>query len=454
MLDWVGYSGPGIIRRHFMDNSCGAGAFLLVAVERYILAAFAGHLPLGLVKKHLATYIHGIEIDADACERCISSLDTLAQHYGIRHVRWDIRQADALGVSDFDGRMDFVVGNPPYVRNHNVILSDDVRNRYSFIQLGNADLYLAFFQLGFRMLSPEGRMCYITPVSWVYSKSGSVMRQYLASHSLLAELVDMGHYQVFPGISTYTVVTLFTRAGANKVTYSVFDESTWSRRPLSCLPTADCLIDGRFYFGTPAQLDAVRQIRQAQYPRHFIVKNGFATLADSLFFNVDVPSSTFTIPVLKASRGVWYNGFFPYDASGRPITEDELHSSPEMVAYLDSVKSALVGRDFRDGHWWHYGRTQAVCDVYKPRMAVNSLVRDKRDLRVVPLPPGTGVYNGFYVLSDNADCLSAVGDLLLADAFLDFIRMLRIYKSGGWYEFRAKDLEQYLNYAFSCRVPK
>lgn len=32
----------------------------------------------------------------------------------------DILNQDALSVSCFDGKMDFVVGNPPYVRVHNL----------------------------------------------------------------------------------------------------------------------------------------------------------------------------------------------------------------------------------------------------------------------------------------------------------------------------------------------
>lgn len=33
ILDTAGYSGPSVLRRHFMDNSCGDGAFLVEAVR-------------------------------------------------------------------------------------------------------------------------------------------------------------------------------------------------------------------------------------------------------------------------------------------------------------------------------------------------------------------------------------------------------------------------------------
>ena len=452
MLDWVGYGGQDIIRRHIIDNSCGDGAFLVEAVERYILASHAMFLPAGLIARHLATYIHGIETDADACERCRANLDRLVLQYGLRHVRWDIRNADALTVTAFDGRMAFVVGNPPYVRNHNVSLSADVRNRYCFMQQGNADLYLAFYELGFRMLSPHGRMCYIAPVSWVYSNSGAAMRSHVRSHGLLAEVVDMGHFHVFKGVSTYTLVTLFSGAGSAGFTYSVFDDVTCDKAVICTLSSADAFIDDRLYFGTHAQLQTLRQIRSSRFPKHFTVKNGFATLANSLFFNDDIPLSPFTIPVLKASRGRWYKGFFPYDAYGHPVTVDELKAHPRLMAYLTGIKSSLLKRDSRDAGWWLYRRTQGLCDVHKPRMAVNCLLRSSRDLHLHRLQPGNGVYGGFYILADSVDRLDTVDGLLSAPEFMDFVRLLRIYKGGGYYEFRAKDLEQYLNYAYSCQV--
>ena len=35
MLDYIGYVGSGILKKHIIDNSCGDGAFLKSIVERY-----------------------------------------------------------------------------------------------------------------------------------------------------------------------------------------------------------------------------------------------------------------------------------------------------------------------------------------------------------------------------------------------------------------------------------
>ena len=71
------------------------------------------------------------------------------------------------------------------------------------------------------------------------------------------------------------------------------------------------------------------------------------------------------------------------------------------------------------------------------------------DVWIHRLQPGDGVYNGFYIFADDDKYLDAIPGLLGRPEFMAFVSMLRIYKSSGYYEFRAKDLEQYLNYAIS-----
>jgi transposase len=63
----------------------------------------------------------------------------------------------------YDNQMDFVIGNPPYVRVHNLDDSYDSVKSFSFANGGMTDLYLVFFEKGFQMLKPGGKLCYITP---------------------------------------------------------------------------------------------------------------------------------------------------------------------------------------------------------------------------------------------------------------------------------------------------
>lgn len=174
MLDICGYDFPArILQKHIMENSCGEGAFLCEIVRRYCAAFLQTNKDTNRLKSELETYIHGIEINKESHANCLSELSKTAEAFGIANVHWDIRNADALECETFDASMDYVIGNPPYVRVHNLSERYDGVKKLSFTLSGMTDLYLAFFEKSFQMLKPDGRLCYITPSSWLNSLAGS-----------------------------------------------------------------------------------------------------------------------------------------------------------------------------------------------------------------------------------------------------------------------------------------
>ncbi|MEJ3568453.1 Eco57I restriction-modification methylase domain-containing protein [Ureaplasma parvum] len=67
--------------------------------------------------------------------------------------------------------MDFVIGNPPYVRIHNLIKEPNLIKNYLFSNKGMTDLYIIFYEIGIKMLNKNGILCYITPSSFFYKFS-------------------------------------------------------------------------------------------------------------------------------------------------------------------------------------------------------------------------------------------------------------------------------------------
>ena len=172
MLDYAGYvPSDHIIGKHVMDNSCGDGRILGEVVKRYLDSC---DLLTGDVRKSLATYIHGIEYDREARDRCVDYLNSILDERGLAPIIWDIKCGNALDIlkvnEPYLNKMDFVFGNPPYVRMKNIKKSDErndeyrILKKYSFAEKGMSDLYLAFYQLGLSMCKDgEGVMCYIAP---------------------------------------------------------------------------------------------------------------------------------------------------------------------------------------------------------------------------------------------------------------------------------------------------
>jgi type I restriction-modification system DNA methylase subunit len=121
ILDLVGYT-PDKPLHHYtlLEPSFGNGDFLVRAVER-LVTSYRRTNSLNTAVADLRGAIVGIEIDPDAAEITVKLLTELLSRFGfdLKHIcallgAW-LRKDDFL-LADIRQRFDFVVGNPPYVR--------------------------------------------------------------------------------------------------------------------------------------------------------------------------------------------------------------------------------------------------------------------------------------------------------------------------------------------------
>lgn len=446
------------IRKHIIDNSCGDGAFLSLIVDFYIHnVSVTTRRNKQEIKELLETYIHGIELDPSEHQKCIERLDRVAALDGIKGVKWDIKNCDALSCHDYDGKMDFVIANPPYIRTHN--LECDLSG-YSFTEEGMKDIYLAFYELGFRMLNETGKMCYITPSSWFTSGAGQKMRDYIMEKKNLVYIEDYGHYQLFENATTYVAITLFDEKENTKVKYVTMertndDDGFWCGE--ISVQYEDMNIDGKFYFSVKSQLDKMREITDygknlKKEDKAFEVKNGFATLADDVFIQKDNHSFDGTqqnvIPVVKSSTGKQEWCYYPYDKSGNLLEEKDVNTT--VTEALGQHRGKLEARATTEP-WYAFGRTQAINDTFNEKIAVSSLVRNIYDVKLVEAGPGVGVYGGLYILpkkQPQCGIMNFIVNRLQNPEFFAYVKLLGKYKSGGYYTFSSKELENYLNWCY------
>lgn len=214
MLNVIGYQGKTILNKHILDNSCGDGGFLKSIVKRYVKAAKENYFSYKMIKKGLETYIHGVEIDNFAYEKCIKNLNSIFS------ANYEIKLANSFFVRDYDKKMDFVVGNPPYVKIHN--LNKQYKDIIFQKQLkGMVNLYLLFYLLSFQQLNSTGKLIYITP-SFFKSTSSKILREKIYQEKKLVHIYNFKCQQVFPKITTYPVIALFSNSHENqKFNYSV-----------------------------------------------------------------------------------------------------------------------------------------------------------------------------------------------------------------------------------------
>lgn len=445
ILDHTGYTVyDNIVGKHIIDNSCGDGAFLIEVVSRYC-KVFNG--TTDELAAHLQTYIHGIEIDKDERDKCVANLNKVVSQYGIASINWDVLCADTLTISTYNAKMDYVVGNPPYVRVHNLESSYDNVKTYKFANGGMTDLYLVFFEIGFNMLKPNGQLCYITPSSWLSSVAAENMRRYILTSRNLTSLIDLEHFQAFDKITTYTLISHFKKSyDRSTFNYYTYNSKSNCCDFVECLSLQDVYTDSCFYLGRKRDLEMLRNIKTTKSPKYVSVKNGFATLADAVFIGENIPDSPITIRVIKGSTGKWYKCLFPYDEHGKPLTEEKIFENENIKKHFLSHKADLLkGRKEFNG-WYLYGRTQALADVYHPKLSINSLIKTKESLKLIELMSGEGIYSGLYVIANVFVSWQEIKEILTSDEFIEYVKMLKKYKSGGYYTYNSKDVEQFINY--------
>lgn len=451
ILDLSGYYGHAILQKHAIDNSCGDGAFLVEMVQRYCNAAKNAGLTLDETASQLSAFIHGIEIDPAECEKCIANVTNTAAKYDIHNVKWDIHCNDAMMVQEYNGKMDFVLGNPPYVRVHNAGDTIERIKTFSFAQNGMTDLYIVFYELGLRMLNAHGVLGYITPSSYFNSIAGEIMRKYLITHNLIDKIVDLKHYQAFAA-TTYTTITILKKDKPdNIVSYYQFDEKNRFPYYVDSLSPDDFVIKGNFYFSNRRSLDLLKKIFYNLGHCGIAVKNGYATLCDTVFVGDFNFKSKYIIPAIKASTGRRTSIFYPYDVNSKIIPENELRQDEEMYRYLLDHKNTLLKRssEKKDTEYWYaYGRSQAINDTYKDKLSINTLARAVNDLKILDAPSGTGVYSGLYIIGEGVDA-PEIKRILMNDEFIEYVSLLGKYKSGGYYTYSSKDLKAFIDYKFA-----
>ncbi len=110
-----------------------------------------------------------------------------------------------------DDGFDIVIGNPPYIRQEKIkefkpILKDQGYKVFD----STADIYVYFYERGYKLLKEEGVLCYISSNKWMRAKYGKNLRSFLKKNTFLITLVDFWGYRVFEQ-TVDTCIVLFKK---------------------------------------------------------------------------------------------------------------------------------------------------------------------------------------------------------------------------------------------------
>ncbi|MCC0009627.1 MAG: Eco57I restriction-modification methylase domain-containing protein [Hyphomicrobiaceae bacterium] len=99
---------------------------------------------------------------------------------------------------ELHGGFDAVIGNPPYVRQELIKdIKPALKRAFPDTYSGTADLYVYFYEQGFKLLRPGGRMSYVVTNKWMRAGYAEGLRGLFAEKAWIEFVADFGHAKKF-----------------------------------------------------------------------------------------------------------------------------------------------------------------------------------------------------------------------------------------------------------------
>ena len=476
ILDLAGYTPHQRRLADFrlLEPSCGDGAFIAEAIRRLLISERSHKGVIDWQCQALSEAITACDLNSGFVALARSATQALLLKEGCPVPRSEelaatwIRHADFL-LSAWPDRFDFVVGNPPYVRIEE--LPPPVLQRYRELYqtcTDRADLYVAFFEKGLRLLSTRGCLAYICANRFAKNLYGRQLRQLIAQEYHVRYYLNLEHTQPFEtDVSAYPCITVIDRE-RDLPTHAATLESADARTIESLRPTnraqntslaafPSWYLDGAPWIATElGSFDRLAHLaancptleRSAEGTR---VGIGVATGADEIYVRQGLDpaiESTCQLPLVMAAdiqpAGLSWSGHYlinPFD----DIDDGSLRafeSYPGLAAYFDKHRSALMARHVaqkRSESWYRTIDRVTRTLVAKPKL----IIPDIQNGGVVGYDDGSFYpHHNVYWITSTAWNLHALQALLRSSIVLEQIRAHSVQMRGGALRYQAQVLRK------------
>ncbi|MBF0549382.1 MAG: Eco57I restriction-modification methylase domain-containing protein [Deltaproteobacteria bacterium] len=475
ILDLVGYTvNQPLHRKRLLEPSFGGGDFLLPVIGR-LLAAWRAEKRARDVVDELGGAIRAVELHRKTFAATRQSVIERIKQEGIT-IGYATTLADRwLVQGDFlldppEGHFDFVVGNPPYVRQELIPapLLAVYRNRYQTMY-DRADLYIPFIECSLLMLAESGTLGFICADRWMKNRYGGPLRNLVSKRFHLKIYVDMMDTPAFhKEVIAYPAITIISleKPGATRAAHRPsIERSTLIKLAeelrANILPTKDGAVreiprvtNGAepWLLESPDQMAIIRRLEQ-QYPTldeaSCKVGIGVATGADKAFIGdfeaLDVEPDC-KLPLVTTrdilSGEVRWRGqgvINPFNDDGRLV---DLRNYPRLRRYLEARRDVIAGRHCAQKAPCNWYRT---IDRITPSIAKKQklLIPDiKGEAHVVYEPGQLYPHHNLYYVTSEAWDLRALQAVLLSGVTRLFVATYSTKMHGGFLRFQAQYLRR------------
>lgn len=475
LLDLAGYTiDRNLVEAVAVEPAAGDGAFLVPMVERLATCCQRLGRDIAACSDSLIAYELEETSAAKAREVISSTLvrngTSLALAEQLAQM-W-VRTGDYLLDADIEP-VDFVIGNPPYVRLEEIPseIAGTYRRAYPTMS-GRADLYIAFFEAALRQLKPDGICAFICADRWMRNQYGAELRGFVTSEFSVDVLIEMHdadafHDQVdaYPAITIIrrgkqgTAVVASAKAEAGRSSPQVLLRSLREHESDNRAAHPDGLqvarLDGWFEdnspwpYQSPEQLMLLRRLER-NFPaleESARVGIGVATGNDRVFItrdpNLVEPSRLLKLALVQdiSSGAMNWSGHFLVDP-WEPEGLIDLRKYPKFHDYVERHSASLKGRHtaVKNLHGW-YRTIDRVTHalVERPKLYIADI---KNSLEPVLDRGETYPHHNLYFIQSESWNLEALGGLLLSAIGVFFVESYGVKMRGGYFRFQAQYLRR------------
>lgn len=465
------------------DIACGCGAFI------YTLAVYI-HKRTSIPFKAIYHQLYGIDISKISIGRAKILLSLLAkinnedvEDNDFRLYSGDTLTFNITELPEVKGNhgLDIIVGNPPYVRSKHI--DADVKKNLTLwktSKVGNADLYIPFFEIGVSALNEKGVLGFITVNSFFKSMNARTLRKYFTENHFTLRIVDFGEQLVFKKKLAYTCLAFVSKVTSQSLQYTKAKVTDIENvRNISFSPIAYETLDSHkgWHLNNSDVLRNIERIENAgeALGDKYVIKNGIATLANDVFIfrPVREDDSYFYLwkngkeypiekgickdiikpNILKSEAEILEKEekiISPYDAESNVITEQFfLATYPCAYRYLKSFRTILDARDKGEGNygaWYAFGRTQAISD--SGRKLLFPYISDLPHFVYTPQEDML-IYCGYAIYNDSETELLFLKRVLESSVFDYYMKNTSKPYSTGYYSYAKNYVKSFGVYPFS-----
>jgi adenine-specific DNA-methyltransferase len=476
MLDLAGYTTDkdlgGMVA---VEPSCGEGAFLLPMVERLVQSALAHGRPLErLADAVIATDLlaRSVEASREAVSSILAGAGMARRTANAQARRWIVRRDFLLDPPALES-VDFVIGNPPYIRLEAVAPERSAEYRRACVTMGGrADVYVGFYEHGLHALREGGTLAFICADRWMRNAYGASLRAMVSTGWSVEFVLSMTGVDAFEEeVDAYPAITVLRRRRQDHGPLIVEAGADFGPRDTSDVVGMKARSDvehaqgmnyraarlpawfeGRSGWprGSPDRLALIADLEARLPPLEdpatgTRVGIGIATGADKVFVVKDAgivePERLLPLALpndLASGRVEWSGRYLvnPWDRAGLVSLEDW----PRMAAYLGQHELLLAGRHTARRGRWHKTIDRVIEGLAdRPKLYLPDL-----KAAIFPVLDEGETYphhNLYWVTSDVWD-IRVLGGLLLSDVANLFIEAYSVRMRGGYLRFQAQYLRR------------